>query len=168
MMDWELWDDLTLGHSHCREHFYWRYSHPTWYFALRHSTHWWLIFEMMVHFETRLLKRLHVLRHSPLVGDGLWFFLEHSHFKWFILGHSHFIHNHVARGFWFIWIILRYFHFWQWELRLIDLLTYTRHDPSIVVDSDILRHNQDGEYFHWSIVTSDGLYWGIATSFTFM
>ena len=39
------------------------------------------------------------------------------------------------------------FHFWQWELRLIDLLTYTRHDPSVVVDSDILRNSRDGEYF---------------------
>ena len=78
---------------------------------------------------------------------GLWFILEHSHFRWFILGHSHFVHIHVVRGFWFIWIMLRYFHFWQWELRLIDLLTYTRHDPSVVVDSDILRHSRDGEYF---------------------
>ena len=36
------------------------------------------------------------------------------------------------------------FHFWQWELRLIDLLTYTRHDPSVVVDSDLfsLEHNR--------------------------
>ena len=112
-----------------------------------HSTHWWLIFEMMVHFEKQLLQRLHVLRHNPLVGDGLWFILEYSHFRWFILGHSYFIHIHIARGFWFIWIMLRYFHFWQWELRLIDLLTYTRHDPSVVVDSNILRHSRDGEYF---------------------
>ena len=28
-------------------------------------------FEMMVHFETQLLQRLHMLRHSPLIGDGL-------------------------------------------------------------------------------------------------
>ena len=43
--------------------------------------------------------------------------------------------------------MLRNFHFWQWELRLIDFLAYTRHDPSVVVDSDILRHYRDGEYF---------------------
>ena len=39
------------------------------------------------------------------------FSLEHSHFRWFILGHSQFIRTHRARGFWFIWIMLRGFHF---------------------------------------------------------
>ena len=37
MMDWELWDDPTLGHSHFRKRFYWRYNHSTRYSALRHT-----------------------------------------------------------------------------------------------------------------------------------
>ena len=43
------------------------------------------------------------------------FSLEHSHFRWFILGHSHLIHIHIARGFWFIWTMMRCFHFWHQE-----------------------------------------------------
>ena len=89
MMDWELWDDPTLGHSHFRGHFYWRYSHSTWYSALEHTP---LIddgfFEMMAYFETWLFQRLcvhwgmtltlfrgHILRHSCLIDDGLWLFI---------------------------------------------------------------------------------------------
>ena len=60
-----------------------------------------VFFEMMAYFETWLLQRLcmhwgmtltlfwgHILRHSCLIGDGLWFILEHSYLRWFILGHS--------------------------------------------------------------------------------
>ena len=36
-MDYELRDDPTLGHSHFREHFYWRYSHSTRYSVLGHA-----------------------------------------------------------------------------------------------------------------------------------
>ena len=69
------------------------------------------------------------------------FSLEHSHFRWFTLGHSHLIHIHRARGFLFVWIMLRYYHFWQWDLRLIDLLTYTlAWSSSAVVDSDTLLY----------------------------
>ena len=69
------------------------------------------------------------------------FSLEHSHFRWFTLGHSHLIHIHRAWGFLFVWIMLRYYHFWQWDLRLIDLLTYTLAWSSpVVVDSDALLY----------------------------
>ena len=59
------------------------------------------------------LRSRFILRHNPLVSIGLWFSLEHSHFRWFILGHSHLIHIHIARGFWFIWTMMRCFHFWH-------------------------------------------------------
>ena len=57
------------------------------------------------------LRSRFILRHSPPIGDGLWFILEHSHFRWFILGHNQFIRTHRAQRFWFIWIMLRCFHF---------------------------------------------------------
>ena len=84
-----LWDDPTLGHSHFRERFYWRYSHSTRYSALGHILliDGWF-FEMMAYFETWLLQRLcvhwgmtltlfwgHILRHNCLIGDGLWLFI---------------------------------------------------------------------------------------------
>ena len=110
---------LHWGHSHSRGHFLLEIQSPySIFYIVTHSTHWWLIFEMMVHFETRLLQRLHVLGHSPLVGYGLWFIWEHKHFRWFIQGHSHFIHIHIAQRFWFIRVMLRCFIFgsgsWDW------------------------------------------------------
>ena len=60
-----------------------------------------VFFKMMAYFETWLLQRLcmhwgmtltlfwgHILRHNCLIGDGLWFILEHSYLRWFILEHS--------------------------------------------------------------------------------
>ena len=102
---------LHWGHSHSRGHFLLEIQSPySIFYIVTHSTHWWLIFEMMVYFETQLLHRLYMLRHSSLIGYGLRFILEHSHFRWFILGHSHFIHTHRAWGFLFVWIMLRCFH----------------------------------------------------------
>ena len=95
----------TLGHSHFRERFYWRYSHSTQYSALGH----------ILLIDGWFLRWRFILRHSPLIGDKLWFILEHSHCRWSILGHSHFIHIHKAREFWFIWIVLRCFRFWHQE-----------------------------------------------------
>ena len=89
-----------------------------------------------------------------LVMDFNWS-LEHSHFSWFILGHSHRIHIHGARGFWFIWIMLRCFRFGTrsrgW---LICWLGYTTLQWGIAGMESI---------FHWSIATLlDPLHWGIS------
>ena len=90
---------LHWGCGFFRERFYWRYSHSTWYSALGHTP---LIDD--------------ILRHSCLIGDGLWFILEHSYLRWFILEnsrhgecfsweHSHPIgsftlgHSHLVGGF---------------------------------------------------------------------
>ena len=109
----------------------------------------------------------HILRHSPFIGNGLWFILECRHFRWFILGHSHFIHIHRARGFWFIWVVLRCFHFgtssrdWLicWCTLCMVLLSscwlgYTTLHWGIIGMESI---------FHWSITTLlDPLHWGIS------
>ena len=81
--------------------FYWRYSHSTRYSALGHT--------LLI--DGWFPRWRFILRHSPLIGGGLWFILERSHFRWFLLGHSQFIRTHRAWGFWFIWIMLRCFHF---------------------------------------------------------
>ena len=92
-------------------------------------------------FKTQLLQRLHVLRHKPLIDDGLWFILEHSHFRWFILGYSYFIHIHIAWGFWFIWIMLRCFRFGtrsrDWLICWHTLAWFS----SAMVDSDALLYD---------------------------
>ena len=66
MMDQELLDDPTLGHSHFRERFYWRYSHSTRCSALGHVP---LI-------DSWFLRWRFTLRHDLLIGDGLWFFIR--------------------------------------------------------------------------------------------
>ena len=92
-----LWDDPTLGHSHFKGCFYWRYSH---------STHWWLIFEITISWDVTL----------SLVMD-VDCSLGHSHFSWFILGHSRhgeyfsWEHSHLIGSF-----TLGHIHFLEGDL----------------------------------------------------
>ena len=79
--------------------------------ALLNTLHWDTLYSSMVSFwDDDFIWGIAL----SLVMDFDWS-LEHSHFSWFILGHSHRIHIHGARGFWFIWTMMRCFHFWHQE-----------------------------------------------------
>ena len=85
--------------------------------TLLDTLHWDTLYSLMVDFWDDDLFWGVTL---SLVMDFV-FLLEHSHFRLFILGHNHLIHIHRARGFWFIWIMLRCFRFGtrsrDWSIR---------------------------------------------------